>query len=481
VKAMACLLCEDTNLRNWEKILKHDVWELEPSHFGNEKYILPALKLSYDHLQSQLKQCFAYCCIFPKGYLFDKNELVKLWLAEGYIKPVATDKIEETGSCYFEELLKRSFFQPLDVNDKEKCNMHDLYHDLAKSVSSFCQQLEESKSISIKPDTRHISFSGKDTQKLAEEVLIAQKLRTLLLPTPAAKDFGKMLDKMLRTLSCLRVLDLSSSTIKYLPDSIGKLKLLAHLDLSRTEIRALPDTICNLRNLQILKLLGCLWLWELPKDLCNLKNLQYLELDDIFWYKCSALPPRIGGITNLHNLHAFHVRQESGYGMKELQFMKNLEGILHIFNLENSDDATSAELKEKENISGLVLEWSNKDADQQERIVQERVLEHLEPHHGLQKLQINHFRGNQFSSWMGILHNLKEVSLNHCINCRLLSLGPLPHLRGLRIKGMLELEQWPETMYESLIRLSISNCPLLAKLPGNFPSLKVAKIKNVMH
>ncbi|KAJ8439188.1 hypothetical protein Cgig2_003401 [Carnegiea gigantea] len=511
VKAMAGLLCRDPSEQRLKNILKNGIWISDQSHFGNDTSdILPALKLSYDDLPHQLKKCFEYCCLFPKGYMFEKNELVRLWIVEGYIKPVGAEDS-------FDELRSRSFFRLLDVNiDKneliklwiaegrisdidhmedvsihfkellnsrqlanytERYKMHDLIHDMARDISSGCQQVEENDSSSIKQQSRHISFLGQDAKKLTEGVLKAQKLRTLLLPTVHPKDFGQTLDEMFRTLSYLRVLDLSASTIKDLPESIGELKLLGYLDLSRTEIRMLPNTICNLHNLQILKLLWCLWLWKLPKDFGNLKKLMYLELDNMFWYKCSALPPKIGGLTNLHYLYSFHVRRKSGYGIDELGCMNSLEGTLRISNLENSEDAKCAKLKQKESISGLVLEWSDKDADPQGKTAQERVLEDLEPHHGLEELHINHFKGNRFSSWMGMLRCLKEVSLNHCINCRALSLGPLPHLSVLRIKGMLELVQWPEIIYGSLTRLSISNCPKLRELPGNFPNLVSAKIK----
>lgn len=481
VKATAGLLRGINEASRWQRILRNGIWESERSNLGNgTSYVLPALKLSYDHLPSQLKQCFAYCYMFPKGHMFDKDELIKLWIAEGFIQPSGEDKLEEAATDYFDELLTRSFFQPLDIDNKERYRMHDLIHDLAKSVSSACQQVEDNNNTCpIARNSRQVSLLCTDVQKPAIEILKARKLRTLLLPTNYTKDFGQTLDKMFRTLSYLRILDLSLSTVIDLPKSIGELKLLRYLDLSRTEIRTLPNTICNLHNLQTLKLLQCLWLLELPKDLGNLKNLRYLELDEMFWYKCSTLPPRIGGLTNLHNLPSFHVRSESGYGIEELKSMKNLKGILHISELENSADAKEAEMKQKESISTLVLEWGAEDASPQDRAIQERVLEDLEPHQGLRELSILHFKGARFPSWTGngVLQNLHKISLNHCINSRILSLGPLPHLRELYMKGMLELVEWPEALYQSLVMLKISKCPKLRELPRIFPNLRVMKIK----
>ncbi|XP_071719065.1 putative disease resistance RPP13-like protein 1 [Rutidosis leptorrhynchoides] len=67
----------------WEKLLNSEIWS---SDVGSD-HILPALNLSYYDLPSQLKKLFAYCCLFPKDYVFDKKQLVLLWMAEGFLNP----------------------------------------------------------------------------------------------------------------------------------------------------------------------------------------------------------------------------------------------------------------------------------------------------------------------------------------------------------------------------------------------------------
>ena len=139
------------------------------------------------------------------------------------------------------------------------------------------------------------------------------------------------------------------------PKSIGKLKLLRYLDLSHTEIRGLPESMCQLINLQTLKLLGCVWLYELLKGFSNLLNLWHLELDEMFWNKCTSSSPGIETLTNLQNLHVFRVGRDSVHGIEQLQSMKSLTGKLHISNLENANTASAACLKERNSLMNWCL------------------------------------------------------------------------------------------------------------------------------
>ncbi|KAI0514193.1 hypothetical protein KFK09_010228 [Dendrobium nobile] len=36
-------------------------------------------------LPKHLQNCFAFCCIFPQDHWFDKDDLVRMWIASGFI------------------------------------------------------------------------------------------------------------------------------------------------------------------------------------------------------------------------------------------------------------------------------------------------------------------------------------------------------------------------------------------------------------
>jgi hypothetical protein len=71
-KTIGGLLQFKLDVDEWKRILKSELWD-SPI---DETNILPALNLSYKYLPSHLKQCFAYCSIFPKDHVFEKDQVV---------------------------------------------------------------------------------------------------------------------------------------------------------------------------------------------------------------------------------------------------------------------------------------------------------------------------------------------------------------------------------------------------------------------
>ncbi|GLT54165.1 hypothetical protein SLA2020_273870 [Shorea laevis] len=130
----------------------------------DENDILPTLKLSYDHLPSHLKHCFAYCSLFPKDYKIDRSTLIKLWIAQGFVKSSDDQNrcLEDVGNGYFMDLLWRSFFQETEKDEFGNiidCKMHDLMHDLAILVAGSLITSLDDKKRNIDEKTRHVSFT----------------------------------------------------------------------------------------------------------------------------------------------------------------------------------------------------------------------------------------------------------------------------------------------------------------------------------
>ncbi|GLU17212.1 hypothetical protein SLE2022_336000 [Rubroshorea leprosula] len=284
IKSLSGLLRGKADLAEWENILNSEIWD---PPVGNTS-ILPALKLSYNHLPSHFKRCFAYCSMFPKDYEFDEGELVLLWMAEGFLQqqPQTMKKMEDLGHQSFRELLSRAFFQRSSRNESLFV-MHDLIVDLALHVArDICYTLESDGDISDMrfQRVRHLLlFSSKYEVSQRFEFLKKKKnLRTFL----RLGDFdpwngclsNTLLQDLMKDLKCLRVLSLQNYKITKLSNQIQDLKHLRFINLSNTMIKSLPESVGYLLYLQTLLLRDCYRFSYLPTTIGNLLDLHHLDL-----------------------------------------------------------------------------------------------------------------------------------------------------------------------------------------------------------
>ncbi|KAB1224839.1 putative disease resistance RPP13-like protein 1 [Morella rubra] len=107
IKTIGALLRSKLGIEEWDRILRSELWDLPV----DETNILPALRLSYKYLPSPLKHCFAYCLIFPKDCILRKDEVILLWMAEGFLQQSNNKTMGEVGEEYFCALVSRSLFQ----------------------------------------------------------------------------------------------------------------------------------------------------------------------------------------------------------------------------------------------------------------------------------------------------------------------------------------------------------------------------------
>ncbi|KAK2636914.1 hypothetical protein Ddye_031706 [Dipteronia dyeriana] len=457
-KIIGSLLHSKVEAHEWDNILNSKIWDLR----SDKSNILPSLSLSYYYLPSHLKQCFAYCSILPKGYVFERETLVMLWMAEGFLQQPRDKKcMEEVGNCYFDELISMSLFQKSGV--KPGFVMHDLVNELAQFVSGeFCFHSESGELHGISEKTRHFSYA-RDKFDGFEALNEAKFLRTFLPLSLSSNPSGSnhicqfMVHTLLPSLSSLRALSLSGYKIITTCPDINKLKHLRFLDFSGTAITELPESTCSLYNLQTLKLLDCFQLVKLPAKMRNLIQLGYLHLNGTRSLK--ELPPEFGRLKNLQILTTFVVSNNTGAScISELGGLLRLRGKLSILELQNVQDiadAENAKLKDKQCIKELAFHWNNNGHDQETETV---VLEKLHPHKNIENISIEGYNGTKLPDWLGnsLFDNMVILRISDCKNCS--SFPPLGQLSSLQ-------------------KLFILKCPeLIGKLPDHFPSLELLYI-----
>ncbi len=276
----------------WNNVLDSSLWELEDV----EKGLFAPLLLSYYELPFTMKRCFSYCAVFPKDYVIYTNDLVKLWMAQGYLHSEENMDMEIIGEEYFDNLAMRSFFQDFEKDEDDdrirSCKMHDIVHDFAKLLTKnecFTIEVDGVKELGIESFnkcTRHLSLTPRGETQFPVEVYAAKKLRTLLPLKSTFSNFNHVLPDILQHLTCLRALNLNSSSIEKLPDEVERLVHLRFIDLSSNhKIKELPETTCNLYNLHTLDISRCRGIEKLPQGMGKLIKLRHLSLRGIDFTK----------------------------------------------------------------------------------------------------------------------------------------------------------------------------------------------------
>ncbi|XP_071733871.1 putative disease resistance RPP13-like protein 1 [Rutidosis leptorrhynchoides] len=511
----------------WKELLNSEIWRL-----NDGSGIIPALRLSYHDLSACLKRLFAYCSFFPKDYIFDKRELVLLWMAEGFLhhSTLNNSTEEHFGDECFEELLSRSFFQDAPNENRSLYVMHDLINDLGTSIAGdFFVRLENDMKMDKGSEAlekyRHMSFVREKyvAYNRFKAFKRATSLRTFLATSVGVIDFfwdefylsNKILVDLLPKLPLLRVLNLSNFRISEVPDTIGSLRHLRYLNLSQTHITQLPENVCDLYNLQTLILFGCIYLSKLPSNFSNLKNLRHIDIRETDSLK--EMPLGISKLKILQTLSKIIIGGENGFGITELKELNNLCGGLSIAGLDEVQNAIGvreANFSQKR-ISELEVEWSDVFDDSRKEQLEKDVLEELKPHSDtLKKLKIESYGGIEFPNWVvdPSFVRLSHVSIHGCKKCtRLPPLGQLVSLEELFIEGMDEVnnvgseftgtangvsftslkvlsfvymkgwESWSINcgdVFPCLEKLVIENCPSLVKVSLEaLPSLRQLEIR----
>ncbi|KAK2352772.1 disease resistance protein RGA2 [Trifolium repens] len=265
------------NRKEWIDILQGAFWK----SCEDEESIMPVLKLSYQNLSPQLRQCFASCSLYPKDWEIKTNELIQLWMALGYLECSDEKQLmEDIGNQFVKIFVMKSFFQDAVIYNCGyilRFKMHDLIHDLAMEVAGndFCYLNSETKRLVGSP--MHIMLES-DAFGLLES-LDASRMRSLILYTTK-----KLNEKELFVISkfkYLRVLKLSGVSLSKLCDSIGKMKHLRYLKLSKCKgLGSLSKSISNLVCLQTL-LLNRSEVEFFTKDISKLINLRHCNIKNL--------------------------------------------------------------------------------------------------------------------------------------------------------------------------------------------------------
>ncbi|XP_078168981.1 putative disease resistance protein RGA4 [Carex rostrata] len=472
-KTVSALLKKNPDERYWLKIRDSEEWKSQ----NGPNDIMPALRLSYEHMPFHLQRCFSYCAIFPKDHPFTREELVYLWMAQGFLDVRSKgNRMEDIGSAYFDDMFDRGLFQTKQLlyhdDDKVYYTFHDLIRDLVCVVSSkqcLCINGAESKEI---PQTiRHLSIF-KSTKMAESEEEIVTALECL-----ERENFGTIFDwatswNKLPSRISHSILDLLKKT-KFLHalrlDLCGPVQLhncnfqnfvsLRYLRLIMSvydNCKALPREICRLYHLEVLEIEDGRLLDELPNNFSDLVSLRHFIVKGKLHSKILG----VGKLTSLQELNYFHVQQDSGFEIEQLGSLKEIGGSLEIWGLENvksQEEANKARLAEKGKLDALYLEWNHGEKEN------EIVLEGLKPSTNLKSISLHRYGGVTSPRWLDpSLIFLESLTLSWCLSLH--ENLNIPNLRSLKISMNDNLESLDLHSCVALTDLEIIGCNSLTSL-----------------
>lgn len=322
INSIAGLLA-GTSLRQecWEKI-RDSVASPLYKDAGTE--IMSAINLNYIDLPSHLKTCLLYLSMFPEDHVIDRKQLVRRWIAEGFITEEHAGKSSiEVGENYFNELLNRNLVQKVRIqydNRVHACQVHDIILDFIVSKSA-----EENFVITYGNNNEHITGLQYTIRRLSLDYrnqcdtfqpseTNTSHVRSLAVIGPN----GKM--PALENFRALRVLDLENfgESESHSIEGLGRLYLLKYLRLQTTSVVELPEEIGKLQYLQTLDLSGAPGI-KLPKTTVQLRQLMYLLVSNV------KLPDGFGRMTSLQELSCIKI--DTADALQELEKLSRLKVI----------------------------------------------------------------------------------------------------------------------------------------------------------
>ncbi|KAL7145298.1 hypothetical protein ABFS83_07G071800 [Erythranthe nasuta] len=342
---------------SWKKIAENVKSAIAKEEDGMFEEIL---SLSYNHLPHHLRPCFLYMGAFSEDHDINVSKLIKLWVAEGFVKPSSVYRsLEEAAKEeYLEDLVKRSLVTVSKRKSDGKitsCRVHDLMRELCIRKSSEEKFLIHVTDGQVPIENQRRIFINHGDLKCLSNVR-RSTTRTILSFVR-----GKAPTRSFRYFRLLRILELF---------------------LNAQDVRTIPPQVFNLFHLRYLALSCPI---EIPPAISKLSNLQTLIIhpNEIVMYKdpykfiCKlSLPREIWRMRKLRHLVCYvfgelpnppEEGESASCGLENLQILWEVSDLT----------CTKSILKMMPNVKALAIDYTGEKEYHLENLVHLKQLERL--------------------------------------------------------------------------------------------------------
>lgn len=466
------------------------------THVSVDKELYQKLRWSYEELAQtrKLQLCFLYCAMYPEDEKIWVDELVRIWIGEGFIEDM------QRGHSYVKLLIDRGLFQsvnpvkqgmgilvnkPVNVWKKRFITVHDVIRDVAINIAEqqnnyLCRAgLQLTAFPRNAQQCQRVSVRCNQIKSVRKDNLCTQ-LVSLILST----NLNLNSLSFSNNLNSLRILDLSNTQIESVPTSLPELRV---LDLSNTKIDSVPTSFTRL---EFLTLRGTC-IKELPREIGDLSDLEFLDVSECKYL--TSLPEEISQLRSLRRLHLSMGMENAVTDPKNVMALRGLKNLtelhLYLFFKFEKHETMGTIMGSWVEMRHLYLHYNHMLPSKS------NLPEGMQSMKNLQTLVLYDYRGTRLPNWICDFQQLERLELDSCENVKELPLlGRLPCLKFLKLRKysnvrdleigsdgfpeleMLHLSEIPKLrsigkgafVEESLPKLrvlKIKKCPLLRKLP----------------
>ncbi|KAM3364200.1 hypothetical protein ACQJBY_014491 [Aegilops geniculata] len=312
-------------LAKFMRTMDHSKWEAASEYIqmnNQDNALMTMVSMCIDDLPNDLKSCLLYTAGFPECSTIDAGQLVRLWVAEGFLtqQPGVGVGPEELGQRYLKEFIFRGLLQLVKkkADAVESVAIHELVHQIFRSEAQRIGFMETHSGGGYAPVTINARRLALSNSKMPYKTKVLWKVRTVLshdaqgimgvskLPSGAhdaelmegsqeckegsnhlikestshdaqePQEFKKGFRQLLNESTFLRVISLEGINIgKKLPNRIGNMLHLQYLSVRCFNLTTVPDTIGKLKKLQTMDVRGT-QVKTLPVSFWKIKTLRHV-------------------------------------------------------------------------------------------------------------------------------------------------------------------------------------------------------------